>query len=332
MGQVPGDRRRRRVRRVQPRGRRPGGHARLDARPTRRRSARPAPTAPSPSCERILGEEPDGVDRVNELLARAVEPLRPEGRALYAGLRPLATARRPLGAMWRRGDMLREFRGDSHIAAWIARRRRRHRDRPADRAVLGSPDAHVQPHAGLDRRAVRRRAPSGSRPAASSPTARSPTPAASCARSIEVAHRRARCGPAHRRPRRRRRRAVRHPRARGAQAVRDAKGYLASGPHDLARAATAAELDTTGTVRDDHRRRPPRPDAGRRRSPRAPAGTRSRRGCAAARSACPRPGARRDDGTVDVAGRRRSPRHAARPRRRRTGSGRSVPARRPGAR
>jgi hypothetical protein len=25
-----------------------------------------------------------------------------------------------LGAMWRRGDMLREFRGDSHTAAWIS--------------------------------------------------------------------------------------------------------------------------------------------------------------------------------------------------------------------
>ena len=28
---------------------------------------------------RILGERPEGLDRVNELLARAVEPLRPEG-------------------------------------------------------------------------------------------------------------------------------------------------------------------------------------------------------------------------------------------------------------
>jgi hypothetical protein len=35
--------------------------------------------------ERILGPEPDGVERANELLARAVAPLRPEGRALFAG-------------------------------------------------------------------------------------------------------------------------------------------------------------------------------------------------------------------------------------------------------
>ena len=35
--------------------------------------------------ERVLGPEPDGVERANELLARAVEPLRPEGRSLFAG-------------------------------------------------------------------------------------------------------------------------------------------------------------------------------------------------------------------------------------------------------
>jgi hypothetical protein len=69
---------------------------------------------------RILGENPDGLDRVNEILARAVAALRPEGRPLYAGLRSLALPETALGAMWRRGDMLREFRGDSHTAAWIS--------------------------------------------------------------------------------------------------------------------------------------------------------------------------------------------------------------------
>jgi hypothetical protein len=70
--------------------------------------------------QRILGEAPEGVERVNELLARAVEPLRPEGRSLYAGIASLGIPDDPLAAVWRRGDMLREFRGDSHIAAWIA--------------------------------------------------------------------------------------------------------------------------------------------------------------------------------------------------------------------
>jgi hypothetical protein len=69
--------------------------------------------------ERILGPEPDGVERANELLARAVEPLRPEGRALFAGQSALDLPPTTLGQVWRRGDMLREYRGDSHIAAWI---------------------------------------------------------------------------------------------------------------------------------------------------------------------------------------------------------------------
>jgi hypothetical protein len=69
---------------------------------------------------RILGEQPEGLSRVNEILARAVAVLRPEGRPLFAGLSSLALPETALGAMWRRGDMLREYRGDSHTAAWIA--------------------------------------------------------------------------------------------------------------------------------------------------------------------------------------------------------------------
>lgn len=69
---------------------------------------------------RLLGEAPHGIERVNELLARAIAPLRPEGRPLYAGLRSLSIPDSPLGAMWRMGDMLREYRGDSHTAAWIS--------------------------------------------------------------------------------------------------------------------------------------------------------------------------------------------------------------------
>ena len=70
--------------------------------------------------ERVLGPEPDGVERANELLARAVEPLRPEGRHLFAGQAALPLPDTTLGQVWRRGDMLREFRGDSHLAAWIS--------------------------------------------------------------------------------------------------------------------------------------------------------------------------------------------------------------------
>jgi len=69
---------------------------------------------------RVLGEAPDGAGRVAELLARAVEPLRPEGRPLFAGVRSQPMPDDPLGRIWRCGDMLREFRGDCHTAAWIS--------------------------------------------------------------------------------------------------------------------------------------------------------------------------------------------------------------------
>ena len=69
--------------------------------------------------ERILGPDPDGAGRAAELLARAVEPLRPEGRPLFAGTLAQSMPSTALGRVWRLGDMLREYRGDSHTAAWI---------------------------------------------------------------------------------------------------------------------------------------------------------------------------------------------------------------------
>ena len=44
--------------------------------------------------ERVLGPAPDGLVRATELLARAVEPLRPEGKPLFAGSAQSGTARR----------------------------------------------------------------------------------------------------------------------------------------------------------------------------------------------------------------------------------------------
>ena len=70
--------------------------------------------------ERVLGAAPEGLGRATELLARAVEPLRPEGRPLFAGLRSLGLPGDPLGDMWRLADTLREYRGDAHIAAWTS--------------------------------------------------------------------------------------------------------------------------------------------------------------------------------------------------------------------
>lgn len=69
---------------------------------------------------RILGPEPDGLARATELLQRAAEPLRPEGRPLYAGLRSLGLPGEPLADAWRLADLLREFRGDCHTASWTS--------------------------------------------------------------------------------------------------------------------------------------------------------------------------------------------------------------------
>jgi helix-turn-helix protein len=69
---------------------------------------------------RVLGDRPAGLARVNELLARALEPLRPEGRPLYAGSASLGLPGEPLADAWRRADMLREYRGDAHTSAWTA--------------------------------------------------------------------------------------------------------------------------------------------------------------------------------------------------------------------
>lgn len=70
--------------------------------------------------ERVLGPRPAGVDRVIALLARAVEPLRPEGRPLFAGMCSLEPPDSAIGKAWCLADRLREYRGDSHTAAWNA--------------------------------------------------------------------------------------------------------------------------------------------------------------------------------------------------------------------
>jgi len=69
---------------------------------------------------RILGPEPAGLGRATELLADAVAPLRPEGKPLFAGLRSLGLPGDPMGDVWRLADLLREYRGDAHTAAWTS--------------------------------------------------------------------------------------------------------------------------------------------------------------------------------------------------------------------
>jgi hypothetical protein len=67
---------------------------------------------------RILGAAPDGLDRATSLLATAGEGLRPEGKPLFSGLVALGLPGDSMGDMWRLADRLREYRGDAHTAAW----------------------------------------------------------------------------------------------------------------------------------------------------------------------------------------------------------------------
>jgi len=69
---------------------------------------------------RVLGDRPEGTDRANELLDRALGPLKPAGKALYSGLLSLGMPEDALAGAWRRADLLREYRGDAHVAAWTA--------------------------------------------------------------------------------------------------------------------------------------------------------------------------------------------------------------------
>jgi hypothetical protein len=67
---------------------------------------------------RVLGERPEGLARVTELLRRAADAAPWAGRPIYGGLRSLGFPDHPLGAMWRAADLVREHRGDSHVISW----------------------------------------------------------------------------------------------------------------------------------------------------------------------------------------------------------------------
>jgi hypothetical protein len=72
------------------------------------------------SLRRILGDEPAGMARATELLRRAADAATGEARPLFSGLRSLGYPGDPIGDLWRAADLVREHRGDSHNAAWVA--------------------------------------------------------------------------------------------------------------------------------------------------------------------------------------------------------------------
>jgi len=81
---------------------------------------------------RILGDlvETPGFARAAEILAKAAISAPTEGRVMYAGLRALPMPEEPVARLWHSANMLREHRGDGHIAALVSER-------------IGGTEAHV---------------------------------------------------------------------------------------------------------------------------------------------------------------------------------------------
>jgi len=71
------------------------------------------------SLERMLGDQP-ALTRATALLRRAGEAGPFGGRFLFSGLRSLPWPDSAWGRLWRAADIVREYRGDSHIAAWTS--------------------------------------------------------------------------------------------------------------------------------------------------------------------------------------------------------------------
>jgi hypothetical protein len=68
--------------------------------------------------QRVLGDEPDGLGRVTDLLRQAAITAPWAGRPIYGGLRSLGFPGTPLGDLWRASDLVREHRGDGHVISW----------------------------------------------------------------------------------------------------------------------------------------------------------------------------------------------------------------------
>jgi hypothetical protein len=81
---------------------------------------------------RILGDLTDapGLARAADLATRAATSAPTEGRIMYAALRALPAPEEPMARLWHAATLLREHRGDGHIAALIA-------------AGIGGTEAHV---------------------------------------------------------------------------------------------------------------------------------------------------------------------------------------------
>ena len=118
------------------------------------------------------------------LLRRACEPLEPAGKPLFAGTLSQEWPGDPIGDLFHAGDLLREYRGDAHTAAWTARGSTRSRSASSPSSTGVCPPAPTSARA---RGATSSSMPPrpGSSSGAGWPTARSPMPAAPVREEIE---------------------------------------------------------------------------------------------------------------------------------------------------
>lgn len=72
------------------------------------------------SLRAALGASEDDVTRVAEVLEGAVAGVDGTARTLFAALRAQPRLTDPYGRLWRAADLVREHRGDSHLAASVA--------------------------------------------------------------------------------------------------------------------------------------------------------------------------------------------------------------------
>jgi hypothetical protein len=70
--------------------------------------------------QRLLGDPTEQVEHATKLLFELTDGVDPSGRMLYSGLSVLPRSGSAWGDLWRAADLVREHRGDGHIAAWIA--------------------------------------------------------------------------------------------------------------------------------------------------------------------------------------------------------------------
>jgi hypothetical protein len=84
------------------------------------------------SLRRILGELADspGLVRAADLTTKAATSAPTVGRVMYAGMRTVPVPSDPVARLWHSATMLREHRGDGHIAALVGAR-------------IGGTEAHV---------------------------------------------------------------------------------------------------------------------------------------------------------------------------------------------